>query len=91
MSEPSDLDDYIAKQAVEYGTYVATGPIFHNGARAYNEGDPVPVSNVEEYKYLDQKLVRRVEDPAPEPTAPAPLPVGDPIVVNPGNPTETKD
>ena len=31
----------------EYGTYVAAVPIHVNGARAFNVGDPVPVSHVE--------------------------------------------
>lgn len=31
----------------EYGTYVAVVPININGARAFNPGDPVPVSHVE--------------------------------------------
>lgn len=34
-------------QAAEYGTYVATKPIDIRGARAFNVGDPVPVSHVE--------------------------------------------
>ena len=31
----------------EWGTYVAVAPIDINGARAFNEGDPVPVSHVD--------------------------------------------
>ena len=31
----------------EYGTYVAVETIFIGGARAFNVGDPVPVSHVE--------------------------------------------
>lgn len=31
----------------EYGVYVAVTPIDINGARAFNEGDAVPVSHVE--------------------------------------------
>lgn len=34
-------------QGAEYGTYVAAGPINIHGARAFNTGDPVPVSHVE--------------------------------------------
>lgn len=34
-------------QQAEYGTYVATEPIDILGARAFNVGDPVPVSHVE--------------------------------------------
>jgi hypothetical protein len=43
----------------EYGTFVAISPIDHDGARAYNPGDPVPVSNVTEYKYDEQGLVAK--------------------------------
>lgn len=39
--------DLAAAQAREYGTYVATEPIFIGGARAFNVGDPVPVGHVE--------------------------------------------
>jgi hypothetical protein len=100
MSEPT-IEDYAKAQEAEYGTYLANGPIFHDGARAYNANDPVPVSNVDTYKYLEQGLVRRVDDPAPTQAAAeaAPLPVGDPIVINPDDaptgdaepvPTETE-
>lgn len=34
-------------QEVEYGVFVAREAIFINGARAFNVGDPVPVSHVE--------------------------------------------
>lgn len=41
------LEEYQKAQAAEYGTYVAKQPIDVNGARAFNTGDPVPVSHVE--------------------------------------------
>jgi hypothetical protein len=34
-------------QRIEYSTYVAVVPIDIGGARAFNVGDPVPVSHVE--------------------------------------------
>jgi hypothetical protein len=34
-------------QRIEYSTYVALVPIDIGGARAFNVGDPVPVSHVE--------------------------------------------
>jgi hypothetical protein len=34
-------------QGDEYGTYVAAQTIFIEGARAFNEGDPVPASHVD--------------------------------------------
>jgi len=43
----STVDDYQKAQQAEWGTYVATEPIFVNGARAFNAGDPVPASHVE--------------------------------------------
>lgn len=100
MSEPT-IEDYAKAQEAEYGTYVANGPIFYGGARAFNAGDPVPVSHVDTYKYLEQGLVRRVDDPAPVAAAAevVPLSVGDPIVINPDDappgdaepvPTETE-
>jgi len=56
---PPAATAYLAAQAAEYGTYVATRTIYYEGVRAYNEGDPVPVSNVERHGYLEQGLVRR--------------------------------
>lgn len=44
---PMTVDEYVAAQQKEYGTYVAVNPIDHLGARAFNPGDPVPVSHVE--------------------------------------------
>jgi hypothetical protein len=79
------VEDFAALQAKEYGTYVATSPIFLLGVRAFNPGDPVPVSHVEQYGYDAQGLVRLVGEPLPEVVPPpvVPLPVGEPVVVNP--------
>lgn len=44
----------------EYGAYVALQPIDHDGVRAYNTGDPVPVSNVELHGYLEAGKVAKV-------------------------------
>jgi len=82
MSSPESIAE---AQAVEYGTYVACVDIFFDGARAYNIGHPVPVSNVEQHGYLDKGWVREVgtpEEPKPEPAPTAPAPQGAPIVVN---------
>lgn len=46
MSETVKAVDHAAAIAAEYGTYVAIAPIFLNGARAFNAGDPVPVGHV---------------------------------------------
>lgn len=47
MTQPETAEDRRAAQEKEYGTYVAVEPIFIGGARAFNVGDPVPVSHVE--------------------------------------------
>lgn len=52
---------YKSAQAAEYGVWRAVTAIFHHGARAFNPGDPVPVSHVEAYGYDRDGLV----EPAP--------------------------
>ena len=47
-------------EAAEYTTWVAVQPIAYGNAIAYQPGAPVPVSNVEQYKYDEQGLVERV-------------------------------
>lgn len=50
MPDDPIIDDHLklsAAQAAEYGRYVANKPINIRGARAFNVGDPVPVSHVE--------------------------------------------
>lgn len=86
---PSDVEDFAATQAAEYAAFVAVEPITHDGARAYNPGDPVPASNVAKHGYLEAGLVRKASDPPPEPVAPAPpdTPQGDPVVI--GEPVKT--
>lgn len=44
---PTTVAEYRAAHGVEWGTYVATQTIDIGGARAFNVGDPVPVSHVE--------------------------------------------
>jgi len=78
----SDVEDFAAAQAAEYAEYVAVEPILVDGARAYNPGDPVPVSNVEAHGYLESGLVRKASDPDSEPAEqPPPPPQGDPVVI----------
>lgn len=46
---PDTDDDHLRlneAQLAEYGTYVANKPIDIRGGRAFNPGDPVPVSHV---------------------------------------------
>lgn len=47
MSQPLTAAELREAQRKEWGTYVALGPIDIGGVRAFNEGDPVPVSHVE--------------------------------------------
>jgi hypothetical protein len=47
VSQPITIDEYKAAQAAEWGKYVAAEPIFFDGIRAFNAGDPVPASHVE--------------------------------------------
>jgi hypothetical protein len=56
----AELADQIEAQRKEYGLYVAAVPIEHGSARAYNQGDAVPVSNAERLGYVDQGLVVKV-------------------------------
>ena len=46
MPDLTPDEEYRQRQAAEYGTFVAAHPIDINGARAFNEGDPVPVSHI---------------------------------------------
>jgi len=48
------------EELAEYSTFVATADISFNGVPAYRAGHPVPVSNVEKFRYDEQGLVRRV-------------------------------
>lgn len=41
----------------EYGQYVATTSIYHDGALAYRPGDPVPATNVKAHGYDGDGLV----------------------------------
>jgi len=41
------VDEYQAAMTKEWGTYVALVPIDVGNARAFNPGDPVPVSHVD--------------------------------------------
>ncbi len=46
-ASPATVEDQAQAQAAEYGKYVATVAIDIHGARAFNPGDPVPVSHVD--------------------------------------------
>lgn len=44
---PTTAAEHREALQAEWGTYVALTPIFINGARAANTGDPVPASHVQ--------------------------------------------
>lgn len=56
MAEILTAAQYAEALGAEYGVYVAVGPIDINGARAFNAGDPVPVSHVERGVVLDEQV-----------------------------------
>ena len=68
----SAVEEYRAAAAQEYGQYVAVEAIDFDGARAYNVGDPVPVTNVEAYHYVERGLVAKVGTKAAQ-DAPTPV------------------
>lgn len=64
MPNPEELlAEELAKRETEWGTYVAVGPIYIGGGRAFNPGDPVPVSHVER-GVVDREAVKEVTDAA---------------------------
>lgn len=50
VEEPKTADSRRVTQLAEYGTYVATEPIYHEGALAFDTDHPVPVSHVERWR-----------------------------------------
>lgn len=59
MPEPSTDAELAAEQAREYGTYLAKEPINIGTARAFNVGDPVPVSHVKRGIVSEDAVVKR--------------------------------
>jgi hypothetical protein len=71
--EAETAADHRAKLLVEYSTYVAAEPIDIDGVRAFNVGDPVPVSHVERYpQLLESGAVAKAPEPAADGTASGP-------------------
>lgn len=56
---PSQTDDFQSAQEKEYGTYVAVAPISIDGVRAFNTGDPVPASHVDNGVVAKESVARR--------------------------------
>jgi hypothetical protein len=58
MPELTPDEQLRKEQEAEYGTYVAERPIDIGGARAFNAGDPVPVSHVERGVVSEDDVVK---------------------------------
>lgn len=58
-AEPEAWEELRAAQYDEYSQWIATGPIYVGTALAYNEGDPVPASNVKALGYDKSGQVAR--------------------------------
>lgn len=56
---PTAADDFQAAQEKEWGQYVAVEAIAIDGVRAFNPGDPVPVSHVERGVVDKSQVARR--------------------------------
>lgn len=59
MSAPLTVDDQGDAYRKEYGVYVATSTIYVGSARAFNAGDPVPVSHVESGVVSSEQVAKR--------------------------------
>jgi hypothetical protein len=57
--QPKTAEEAIAAADKEYGAWVATQQIYVGTALAYNEGDPVPASNVARHGYDKAGLAAR--------------------------------
>lgn len=56
-----EQEGFLARQAAEYGQWVAKERIYHGTALAYLPGDPVPASNVAAHKYDEAGLVEKAK------------------------------
>ena len=59
MSEPLTAAQFREVLGEEWGTYVAATSIDIGGARAFNEGDPLPKSHVDNKVVADWQVARR--------------------------------
>lgn len=55
--DPKTVEELRKEQEAEWAAYVAQAPIYVDGVRAFNRGDAVPTSQVEERGYVDEGLV----------------------------------
>lgn len=82
MPTPEELlQQELAKQQTEWGTYRAAAPIYIDGVRAFNPGDPVPVSHVTSgvvaSNQVSQASTEQAESAPQEPPAATEPPVED--------------
>jgi hypothetical protein len=96
MAKTKTTDEYERDQEREWRRFVAKVPIDFYGQRAYNVGDPVPVSAVEgddawiSPEFVDDKGTAFVGSPTVVPAEPPtidPTAVGAPPVSSPVDPT----
>lgn len=59
----SDVEDFRAAQAKEYGTYTATERIVIDGVLAFLPGDPVPAGHVNR-QVVSKDQVEKAKTPA---------------------------
>lgn len=59
MPDQTPDEEYRAAQVAEYSVYVANKPINVGNARAFNVGDPVPVSHVERGVVSEDDVVKQ--------------------------------
>jgi hypothetical protein len=56
---PKTVEEFRQEQVAEWGTYVATTPIFIEGIRAFNVGDAVPVSHIDRGVVSTEQVAKR--------------------------------
>lgn len=64
MPDLTEAEALRKAQSEEWGQFVAVAPIDYDGVRAYNVGDPVPATNVQQYGYLADGLVAKTSTKA---------------------------
>lgn len=73
---PASAEELREAQRKEYSVYVALGPIDIDGARAFNVGDPVPVSHVDRGVVREDQVAKRSTKAGQSAAAPTETPKG---------------
>lgn len=84
----TSAEDHRLAVVEEYGQFVATTAITHDGVRAYNVGDSVPATNVDRWGYEGAGLVKRVGSAPAEQEAPADEPTPKGTKAQPATPSD---